>query len=378
MRRTAGPRLVHGRGCCPSRQTLLPRRIFISSSWRMPLATAAAARKVTPDVIEYFDPIPPPRPQRPLMTPPSPDTTALYKVIPAPTLRTYIELAKPQLSILVVLTAMSSYALAPFSAAATLPSLVTLTVGTSLCSASANAFNQWVEPTYDAQMARTRNRPLPRAALFPYQAFTFASVTGVMGVSTLYLGLNLPTALLGLTNIGLYAGVYTYLKRVSISNTWVGSIVGAIPPLMGWAACAPDATAIITHPAGLCLAGILFAWQFPHFNSLAWNMRAEYARAGYRMTSVTHPDMNARVALRWSLACFPLSWGLVACGTVVPAFAITSSIVNLGMAIRAYQFWRQKTDNTARKLFFASIMHLPALLCLAMLSKTTLWESILF
>ena len=364
---------MHGR-CCPSRVMLPPKRIISPPLLRLKLASTAAARKVDEQPIEQMHPIRPPIPQ-PVVAP-RPDNT-LNRIIASPSLQAYLELSKPQLSILVVLTAMSSYALAPFPASATLPSLVTLTAGTTLCSASANAINQWVEPTYDAQMARTRNRPLPRGALLPHQALTFASVTGIVGVSTLYLGLNPATAFLGLANIVLYAGFYTYLKRISIANTWVGSIVGAIPPLMGWAACAPDAMAIITHPAGLCLAGILFAWQFPHFNSLSWNMRAEYARAGYRMTSVTHPDMNARVALRWSLACFPLSWGLVACGTVVPAFAITSVIVNLGMTFRAYQFWRHKTDQTARRLFFASIMHLPALLCLAMLSKTTLWESIL-
>lgn len=109
-------------------------------------------------------------------------------------------------------------------------------------------------------------------------------MTSAVGATTLALGVNELTALLGLSNLILYTSVYTPMKRISILNTWVGSIVGAIPPLMGWAACAGT-----LGPGAWIMAGLLYAWQFPHFNALSWNLRPDYSRAGYRMMAVTNP-----------------------------------------------------------------------------------------
>lgn len=118
----------------------------------------------------------------------------------------------------------------------------------------------------------------------PAHAIGFAIVTSAVGATTLALGVNELTALLGLSNLILYTSVYTPMKRISILNTWVGSIVGAIPPLMGWAACAGT-----LGPGAWIMAGLLYAWQFPHFNALSWNLRPDYSRAGYRMMAVTNP-----------------------------------------------------------------------------------------
>lgn len=146
----------------------------------------------------------------------------------------YIALTKPRLSALVVLSAMSAYALTPQNA--TLAQLLFLTFGTTLASGSANAINMGREYIYDGMMTRTRTRPVVRGLVTPTQAFTFAGVSGVVGVTALYFGVNPTVAFLGASNIVLYGGLYTTLKRKSISNTWVGAVVGAIPPLMGWAA----------------------------------------------------------------------------------------------------------------------------------------------
>ncbi|KOB77378.1 Uncharacterized protein OBRU01_04200, partial [Operophtera brumata] len=86
------------------------------------------------------------------------------------------------------------------------------------------------------------------------------------------------TSALGATNLILYTSVYTPMKRMSILNTWLGSVVGAIPPLMGWAGCTGS-----LDSGALVLAAILYSWQFPHFNALSWNLRPDYSRAGYRM-----------------------------------------------------------------------------------------------
>ena len=106
---------------------------------------------------------------------------------------------------------------------------------------------------------------------------TFAAVTGAGGVLLLYALVNPLTAELGALNLFLYTCVYTPMKRLSILNTWAGAVVGAIPPVMGWTACTGT-----LDPGCLIPFGVLFAWQFPHFNALSWNLRPDYSRAGYR------------------------------------------------------------------------------------------------
>ena len=116
-----------------------------------------------------------------------------------------------------------------------------------------------------------------------------------------------PTAsILAVGNLFLYTSIYTPMKRLSILNTWVGSIVGAIPPIIGWV----SATGTLDFGA-LVLGGILFTWQFPHFNSLSWNLRPDYSRAGYRMMSVTDPELCKRVALRYLNILFEIKANFV-------------------------------------------------------------------
>ncbi|KAJ1936938.1 Protoheme IX farnesyltransferase, mitochondrial, partial [Kickxella alabastrina] len=266
--------------------------------------------------------------------------------------KVYSDLSKDKLTGFVVLTAMAGYAIAP--GAAQVVTLLWTTLGTTLCAASANSFNQWIEVPYDAQMSRTRNRPLARHALAPLHALAFAVSSGVGGVTALWFFVNPLTASLGLANIILYAGVYTAMKRMTIVNTWVGSLVGAIPPLMGWAAATGS-----LGPGAWVLGGIMFAWQFPHFNSLAYTLRADYSKAGYRMMSVTHPRLNARVSLRYSLLMFPLCAMLPALGLTDMWFLLDSSAINAFMAYCAYEFWRQPDAKKSRRLFFSSLAHLP-------------------
>jgi protoheme IX farnesyltransferase len=309
-------------------------------------------------------------------------------------LTTYLSLSKPRLSFLVVLTATAAYSLYPVPellapVATSTSSLSTLTLlfltsGTALCSASANAFNMLLEPKYDAQMSRTRNRPLVRKLISPRGATVFAIACGVLGTGALYYGVNPTTAFLGFANIALYAGVYTPMKRISVLNTWVGAIVGGIPPLMGWTAAASqyahDGTwqelLIGENSAGgwLC-AGLLFAWQFPHFNSLSWSIRTEYKDAGYRMLAWVNPAQNGRVALRYAVLMFPVCVGLSYCGVTDWSFVVTSSVINGWMVGKAWQFYKMEGNGgTARGLFWASVWHLPIVMVLAMAQKKGLGE----
>ncbi|KAI9030983.1 protoheme IX farnesyltransferase [Phycomyces nitens] len=258
---------------------------------------------------------------------------------------------------------MCGYAMAP--GAATVANLLYTTIGTGLCISSANAINQWIEVPYDAQMLRTRNRVLGRRQLSSFHAFTFGALTGTTGVALLATMVNPLTAALGAANVLLYTAVYTPMKRASIANTWAGAVVGAIPPMMGWAAVTNG-----LEPGAWVLGGILYAWQFPHFNALAWNLRADYSKAGYRMMSVTDPKLNARVSLRYSLAMIPLSLSLPLLDITSWLFAVDSTIVNGALIWGAVKFWRNSNEKTSRQLFFGSIIHLPILLALMMVHKT--------
>ncbi|KAH3910850.1 hypothetical protein HBH56_137180 [Parastagonospora nodorum] len=307
---------------------------------------------------------------------------------------TYLSLSKPRLSFLVVLTATAAYSLYPVPqllapAATATPSLSTLTLffltsGTALCSASANAFNMLMEPKYDAQMSRTRNRPLVRKLISTRGAVVFAIACGVAGVGGLYYGVNPTTAFLGATNIFLYAGIYTPMKRMSVLNTWVGAIVGGIPPLMGWTAAANQYAHDGTweellfgegSAGGWLCAALLFAWQFPHFNSLSWSIRDEYKNAGYRMLAWVNPAQNGRVALRYAILMFPVCIGLSYCGVTDWSFVVTSSAINGWMALKAWHFYKAEGQKgTARGLFWASVWHLPIVMVLAMAQKKGLGE----
>ncbi|KAG7660933.1 COX10 [[Candida] subhashii] len=299
-------------------------------------------------------------------------------------LTAYLKLTKPNLTVLVTLSSICSYAISPLSV--TLHELIFLTLGTGLCSGAANAINMGREPEFDRQMPRTVGRPVVRGLVTPQQAYNFAALTGTLGCTMLWFGVNSTVAYLGFANIVLYAWIYTSLKRKSIINTWVGAIVGAIPPLMGWAASSP-----LSLPGAWCLAGLLYAWQFPHFNALSHGIAQQYKSAGYVMAASENPKLNARVALRYSLLMFPLCFGLSYYGVTDWVFQLDSAIVNGWLSYLAYQFWDQQRKNYkkgskptaeglalagvhAKKLFWCSVWHLPAVLILAMLHKKDQWN----
>lgn len=300
----------------------------------------------------------------------------------------YLQLAKPRLTMLVMLSAICSYALSPGSASVS--ELLCLTIGTSLCSGAANAVNMGREPDFDRQMVRTQARPVVSGLVTPKQAFIFAGGIGTAGIAILDIGVNATVAMLGASNIIVYAWIYTSLKRRHIINTWVGALVGAIPPLMGWAAASS-----LAHPGSWCLAGLLYAWQFPHFNTLSHNIKNEYKNAGYVMTAWKNPLLNARVSLRYSLLMFPLCFGLSYFNITDWYYQVDSAIINGLMSFWAFKFYLKQRSNYskeifsdktkfnkgialanvyARKTFWLSIFHLPTVLLLAILHKKGRWD----
>ncbi|KAG8008741.1 Protoheme IX farnesyltransferase, partial [Nibea albiflora] len=274
----------------------------------------------------------------------------------------YAKLAKVKLTALVVTTAAAGFAMAPVPFDPLI--FFVSCLGTGLASCTANSINQYFEVPFDSNMNRTKNRPLVRGQISPLHAVSFALACGVPGVALLTLAVNPLTGFLGALNIFLYTCCYTPLKRLSISNTWVGAIVGAIPPVMGWTA----ATGCL-DPGALLLGGFLFSWQFPHFNALSWNLKEDYSRGGYRMMSVTHPGMCQRVALRHSVGLIGLSTLAPALDVTTWTFPLVSLPINLYISYLAFRFYRKGDRNNARKLFFCSLWHLPMLLLLALTCK---------
>lgn len=267
----------------------------------------------------------------------------------------YSKLSKSRLTGLVVLTAAAGYAIAP---GAWDPYIFTGTaVGTMFCSAAANSFNQFMEVPYDSQMSRTKDRVLVRGLLRPSDCVIFGTASSLLGVSILASMVNPLTAGLGFLNILLYAGVYTPSKRYHIANTWIGAVVGAIPPMMGWAAC----TGGLDFGA-FTLAAMLYSWQFPHFNALSWNYRPDYSRAGYKMMSVTDPPLCRRVTLRHGILQTPYAAIASYLGVANWSFFVLSMPFNIYLALLSWQFYKNSNNNTARKLFRFTLLHLPILM----------------
>ncbi|XP_054834638.1 protoheme IX farnesyltransferase, mitochondrial [Eublepharis macularius] len=276
-------------------------------------------------------------------------------------------LSKIKLTALVVGTASAGFAMAPVPFDLTCFLLASL--GTGLSSCAANSINQFFEVPFDSNMNRTKNRPLVRGQISPLLTVAFAASCAVPGLALLTFGVNPLTGALGAFNIFLYTCCYTPLKRISIVNTWVGAVVGAIPPIMGWTAATGSLDA-----GALLLGGILYSWQFPHFNALSWGLREDYSRGGYCMMSVTHPAMCRRVALRHCFALIGLSAVAPVFDVTTWTFPIISLPINLYISYLGFRFYRDADRGSSRKLFFCSLWHLPLLLLLMLTCKKSLHE----
>ncbi|XP_045473362.1 protoheme IX farnesyltransferase, mitochondrial [Harmonia axyridis] len=277
-------------------------------------------------------------------------------------LQQYLKLSKIKLTTLVVVTSMAGYAVAP--APFDWATFGLCIAGTGLLSSAANAVNQFHETPFDAQMSRTKNRVIVSGKITPLHSMGFATVASISGISILYFGVNGLTAALGFSNLLLYTAVYTPMKRISILNTWVGSVVGSIPPLMGWAACADS-----LGPGAWLMAALLYSWQFPHFNALSWNLRPDYSRAGYRMMAVTDPGLCKRVTLRHTLALQGLCVLAPILDTTNWWFLLESTPLNAYFIYLAYKFYKDSSSSTSRKLFRYSLLHLPLVMFLFLINK---------
>lgn len=278
--------------------------------------------------------------------------------------RDLLALGKPTITATAVVTAMAGFVLGGGVAGLALAAVL---VGTASVVASANAFNMVLERRSDALMRRTRGRPLPAGRLSTRAATVAATLSGVGGLVLLGVGTNALTAALAAAALAGYAFVYTPLKRVTPAALVVGAIPGAAPPLLGWT----GATGRIGSE-GVILFLILFLWQIPHFLAIAIRCREDYARGGIRAVSVVRgDDVARRLALAYASLLLPVSLLLWGAGAAGDAYGIVAAALGMGMVLVAVQALRSATPQWDGRLFFTSLVYLPALM-LALVVDTVL------
>jgi protoheme IX farnesyltransferase len=272
--------------------------------------------------------------------------------------RDLLGLTKTGITAMVAVSAAAGMLLA--SGDATQPWLwVHTLLGTSLVASSASALNQVVERDFDRLMRRTAQRPLPTGRLQPEAALVFAVLLGALGLLELAWGANwLAAALAAGTLVG-YVGVYTPMKRLSSLSTIVGAIPGAVPPMIGWAAVRGSLDA-----GAWVLFALLFFWQMPHFLSIAWLYRADYARGGFPMLSVNDPDgiLTSRQALLYCAALVPVSLLPSALGLTGTIYLVAALLAGAGFFYASAVFALDRSPATARRLMLVSVFYLPAVL----------------
>lgn len=274
--------------------------------------------------------------------------------------RDYVELAKPKIAVMELVTVAVAFYLAGHGVP-NFALLIHALLGTTLVAASASAFNQWLERSSDALMPRTADRPLPAGRLRARDVAWFGSITAVAGVCYLALVVNQLTACLGLASWLLYVVVYTPMKRRSAANTTVGAVAGALPVLMGWTAAG---RALDMNAATLFM--VVFLWQFPHFMAIAWLYRRDYAAAGMRMLTVVDPSglRAGRQAVLGASALVPVTLIPLMVNYATPLYGAAALMVGIAQLVCAAQFYRQLDETSARRLLRASLLYLPAILCL--------------
>ena len=280
-------------------------------------------------------------------------------------LTAYVELTKPRIAILLVLTSAAGFYLGtkgPFNVALFANTLVAIT----LLAFGVATLNQYWERDLDELMPRTAARPLPTGRVGAVEALFFGIAQCLIAEIYLAFAVNLLTAFLGAIVIVGYVLVYTPLKTRTSASTALGAIPGALPPLMGWTAASNDITI-----GAWALFAMQFMWQFPHFLSIAWIFRNEYAKAGIKMLPAIEPDgkITARQIVLFSLMLLPTSLAPFFFGLSGMIFLIGGAILGLWMLYASIVAARAKTDAANKRLLLVTVIYLPLLFILMVADK---------
>lgn len=272
-------------------------------------------------------------------------------------------LLKPGISAFVVVMGIAGYLLGTQGGIDWIV-LIGLIAGTALTAGGSGALNHVVERKHDAKMKRTKDRPLPTGRISAGVAYGYGLVLLAVGLSVLTATTTLLTTILALATAVLYIAVYTPLKRITAHNTFVGAIPGALPILGGYTAATGS-----FGPLGWVVFAILFLWQLPHFYSLAWKYRDDYAAGGFVMLPNVDPTgkstgRNAVIAALLLLVAGMLPTALGATGWV---YLVGMMGIGTAFTIPAFAFYNEPTNKRARRLMLTSLLYVPVFFVLVVI-----------
>ena len=284
--------------------------------------------------------------------------------------RDYLELCKPSVVALMILTSVIGMLLAT-PQWVPIDILILGNLGIALCAGSAAAVNHIVDRHVDDKMARTANRPIAQGRLTPNQAILFAMLTGLAGMAVLIIFTNLLTAWLTLASLIGYAFIYTmFLKRATPQNIVIGGLAGASPPLLGWVAVTGE-----IHYNALLLVLIIFAWTPPHFWALAVHRKDEYAEAEIPMLPVTHGEAYTKINIfLYTVILVVISVLPYLTGLFGWLYLSASLLLGMGFLYHCWQMWRNR--DTGIKTFRFSIVYLMALFAIMLLDHYLIEKAI--
>ncbi len=279
-------------------------------------------------------------------------------------IKDYMALMKLRIVIMQLVTFSLGFFLNPMGQW-TVPVFLLALVGTFLSASGAAALNHYIERRIDAKMERTKDRPIPTGRISALLAGLFGLVLVLSGAWVLWMFVNTFTAYLSFITAFLYVLVYTPFKQMTWINTFIGAVPGAMPPLAGWVAAGSfsgDAWVMFW---------VLYFWQLPHFFAIAWMCREDYSRAGFQMLSTEDPTgsrtflhMMIYAAVLLVVSILPVTHGML--GWV---YGVAAIVLGVWFLWRCYQFRKDRSIASAKRIMLASILYLPLLLIVILLDK---------
>ena len=275
----------------------------------------------------------------------------------------FIELTKPRITILILISTALGYYLAESEMINYLNFFYTI-LGTAILSGGAGTINHCIEKDLDMLMDRTKSRPIPAGLISIKTALSFGLAQSIIGFAILWVLVNQLTAILGLATIVLYLFVYTPLKKITWLNTTIGAIPGAMPALGGWAASANQLS-----PNAWILFAILFLWQHPHFYAIALMCKDDYKRAGFKMLPVIEKENHRtnRQIIWHAFLLIPVSLYFVVTGALGTFYFWGALFLGIIYLLSSIPLLKDSSIKNAKLLLRTSVVYLPILLIIILI-----------
>ena len=275
----------------------------------------------------------------------------------------FIELTKPRITILILISTALGYYLAESAMINYLNFFYTI-LGTAILSGGAGTINHCIEKDLDMLMDRTKSRPIPAGLISIKTALNFGLAQSIIGFAILWVFVNQLTATLGLATILLYLFVYTPLKKITWLNTTIGAIPGAMPALGGWAASVNELS-----PNAWILFAILFLWQHPHFYAIAIMCKDDYERAGFKMLPVIEKENHRtnRQIIWHAFLLIPVSLYFVVTGALGIFYFWGALLLGIVYLISSIPLLKESSIKNAKLLLRTSVAYLPLLLIIILI-----------